>query len=104
MTDIQYLETLLKPLLDEPERLLVVRTTDDMGVLLSVSCGRNDMGRIIGKDGATAKAIRTILRVLGSRESARLHMKLLEPQESPIRKNDTLRDTLEGITSSPISA
>lgn len=100
MTETDYLRGILEPILDEPDKLSIAKTIDDMGVLLSVQCGKNDMGRIIGRQGATAKAIRTLMRIFGMLQSARINVKLLEPEGSSFRKRGELDDALSDFTSS----
>lgn len=75
-----YLTTIVTPLLKEPEVLHVTTSNDQMGVLLSVQIAVADMGQVIGKDGETAKAIRTLLRVMGGHQQARVAVKFLEPE------------------------
>lgn len=55
-------------------------TTDEMGVLMTLQLHKDDMGKVIGRAGATAKAIRTVLRVVGMSEGARVNLKILEPE------------------------
>ena len=100
MTDVMYLTSILIPLLDEPQALVIDRTVDNLGVLLTVKCSRDDMGRIIGRSGATAKAIRTVLRVFGTRVDARINMKLLEPEGKITRTSANLDEAISNFTSS----
>ena len=58
----EFLDYVLKALVDKPELVKVDRKVDEMGVLLTVDVGQDDMGKIIGRSGATAKALRIILR------------------------------------------
>lgn len=78
--DKQFLETLVKALVDHPESVKVNRTVDEMGVLLTLDVHANDMGKIIGRSGNTAKAIRTLLRVVGMKHDARVNLKINEPE------------------------
>ena len=78
--DQQFLEYVVKALVDHPEDVVIDRTVDEMGVLLKLSVNRDDMGKIIGRSGATAKAIRTILRVVGMKNDARVNLKIEEPE------------------------
>ena len=80
--DQQFLEYVVKALADRPEDVKVKRTVDEMGVLLTLSVHKDDMGKIIGRSGATAKAIRTILRVVGMKNEARVNLKIEEPEGS----------------------
>ncbi len=78
--DQQFLEYVVKALAEHPEDVKITRTVDEMGVLLTLSVNRDDMGKIIGRSGATAKAIRTILRVVGMKNDARVNLKIQEPE------------------------
>ena len=80
--DQQFLEYVVKALADHPEDVKVKRTVDEMGVLLTLSVHKDDMGKIIGRSGATAKAIRTVLRVVGMKNEARVNLKIEEPEGS----------------------
>ncbi len=77
--DQQFLEGLVKALVDHPESVRVTRTVDEMGVLLTLDVHAEDMGKIIGRSGNTAKAIRTLLRVVGMKNEARVNLKISEP-------------------------
>ncbi len=77
--DQQFLEQLVKALVDHPESVKINRTVDEMGVLLTLDVHAEDMGKIIGRSGNTAKAIRTLLRVVGMKNEARVNLKINEP-------------------------
>ena len=77
--DQQFLEYVIKALVDNPDQVKVVRTVDEMGVLLTLECGAVDMGKIIGRQGNTAKAVRTLLRVVGMKHNSRVNLKINEP-------------------------
>jgi predicted RNA-binding protein YlqC (UPF0109 family) len=79
-TEQDFLGHLIKLIVTEPDQVEITRTVDDLGVLITLKVSKDDMGRIIGKEGQTAKAIRTILRVIGSRNNQRVNMKILEPE------------------------
>lgn len=79
-SDQQFLEYVIKALVDKPEEVKIERTVDEMGVLLRLSVNKDDMGKVIGRSGATAKAIRTILRVVGMKNDARVNLKIEEPE------------------------
>jgi len=78
--DQQFLEQLVKALVDNPDSVNVERTVDEMGVLLTLDVHADDMGKIIGRSGNTAKAIRTLLRVVGMKNEARVNLKINEPE------------------------
>jgi len=75
-----FLENLVKSLVDHPEQVKIMRTVDEMGVLLTLDLNPEDMGKVIGRKGATAKAIRTLLRVVGMKNQARVNLKINEPE------------------------
>ena len=75
------LETIVCSLVENQDEVFVDEITDEMGVLLTLHVAKIDMGKVIGKEGATAKAIRTILRVSGAKENARINIKIAEPNE-----------------------
>ncbi len=78
--DQQFLETVVKALVDNPDAVRINRTVDEMGVLLTLDVHADDMGKIIGRSGNTAKAIRTLLRVVGMKHDARVNLKINEPE------------------------
>jgi len=91
--DQQVLEYITKALVDHPESVKVNRTIDERGVLLSMDVHPEDMGKIIGKLGNTAKAIRTILRVVGIKNGARVNLKINEPEGSTRPERPVLSTT-----------
>ena len=78
--DAQFLDYSIKALVDNPNDVKIVRTVDEMGVLLTLTVNPADMGKIIGRMGNTAKAIRTLLRVVGMKNNARVNLKINEPE------------------------
>ena len=78
--DKDFLEYVVKALVDHPEDVKVGRTVDEMGVLITLDVHSEDMGKIIGRNGNTAKAIRTLLRVVGMKNQARVNLKINEPE------------------------
>lgn len=81
-TDAQFLDVVVKSLVDNPNDVKINRTVDEMGVLLTLEVNPMDMGKIIGRSGNTAKAIRTLLRVVGMKNNARVNLKINEPEGS----------------------
>jgi len=77
--DVQFLEFVVKSLVDNPNDVKITRTVDEMGVLMTLDINSVDMGKIIGREGNTAKAIRTLLRVVGMKNNARVNLKINEP-------------------------
>ena len=78
-TDQEFLEYVVKALVDHPEDVKIDRKVDEMGVLLSLKVNPEDMGQIIGKAGATARAIRNLVRIVGLKAHARVNLKIEEP-------------------------
>ncbi len=78
--DYQFLDYVVRSLVDYPESVKIERTVDEMGVLLTLGVNKEDMGKIIGRQGNTAKAIRILLRVVGMKNNARVNLKINEPE------------------------
>ncbi len=81
-TDRDFVEYLIKQIVNKPESVEVSRKTDEMGVLLEVKVDPTDMGLLIGRAGSTAKAIRTLARIVGMRNNARVNLRIVEPEGS----------------------
>jgi predicted RNA-binding protein YlqC (UPF0109 family) len=77
--DQKVLELIVKSIVNKPEAVQIERKIDEMGVLLSLRVDNSDMGQIIGRKGSTAKALRTILKVVGAKNRARVNLKIEEP-------------------------
>ena len=82
LADQEVLEQVVKAIVDNPDKVLVERKIDEMGVLLTLRVDPADMGHVVGRDGVTAKALRTILRVVGAKHHARINLKIEEPEGS----------------------
>lgn len=91
--DQQFLEYVIKALVDNPNDVKINRTVDEMGVLLTLSVNKDDMGKVIGRSGQTAKAIRTVLRVVGMKNDARVNLKIEEPEGSERGMGMSSRET-----------
>ncbi len=79
--DQEFLEFVVKSLVDNPNEVKIERRVDEMGVLITLDVNPADMGKIIGRQGNTAKAIRTLLRVVGMKHNARVNLKINEPAD-----------------------
>lgn len=77
--DVQFLEYVVKALVNHPDDVKIKRTVDEMGVLMTLDVNPEDMGKVIGRSGNTAKAIRILLRVVGMKNNARINLKINEP-------------------------
>ena len=78
--DLEFLMFVVKQIVSKPDAVKIERKVDEMGVLLTLEVDKEDMGQIIGKAGQTAKALRVLLRVLGSKNNARVNLKIVEPE------------------------
>jgi len=80
--DQDFVEYVVKALVDNPGDVRTERSVDEMGVLITLFINPADMGQVIGRMGQTAKAIRTLLRVVGAKHKARVNLKINEPEGS----------------------
>ncbi|MCP6719456.1 MAG: KH domain-containing protein [Patescibacteria group bacterium] len=80
--DKEFLEFIVKALVDNPNDVKIDRRVDEMGVLLSLKVNPEDMGQLIGKAGSTARAIRNLVRIVGLKNHARVNLKIEEPEGS----------------------
>lgn len=76
----EFIEFVVKAIVDHPEEVEVTQTTDDLGVLITLKVNKEDMGKIIGKAGQTAKSLRILLRMMGAKLDARYNLKIIEPE------------------------
>ncbi len=96
--DQQFVEDVVKAIVDNPDKVSTERTIDERGVLIKLTVDPEDMGKIIGKEGKTAKAIRTLLRVLGAKNNARVNLKIVEPEGSaPSRHAENDEDEMDDV-------
>lgn len=80
IVDKDFLEFIVKTLVDHPDDVKIDRKVDEMGVLLNLNLNKEDMGQIIGRQGSTVRAIRTLLRIIGLKNHARVNLKIEEPE------------------------
>ena len=83
--DKDFLEMAVKAIVENPDDVIAERSVDDLGVLLKLRVNEADMSKIVGKEGRTAKALRTLLRLVGSKFDQRVNLKILEPDGSERR-------------------
>ncbi|MFA5792779.1 MAG: KH domain-containing protein [Candidatus Gracilibacteria bacterium] len=75
-----FIEYIVTKIVGFPDDVVVTQTVDDLGVLITLKVNKEDMGKIIGKSGQTAKALRVLLRMMGSKAEARYNLKIVEPE------------------------
>ena len=78
--DEKFLEFVVKSIVDYPDEVEIDREVDEMGVLLSLHVHPDDMGQVIGRNGSTARAIRTLVRIIGLKNHARVNLRIEEPE------------------------
>ncbi|MDO8425326.1 MAG: KH domain-containing protein [bacterium] len=81
-TDQQFVDYVVRALVNNPDKVNTNRTVDEMGVLITVKVDPTDMGYLIGRQGQTARAVRTLLKVVGAKNNARVNLKIEEPEGS----------------------
>lgn len=89
VADKDFLEFLIKGLVDHPDDVKVDRAVDEMGVLLSLKVHPEDMGQIIGKAGSTARSIRSLVRIIGLKNHARVNLKIEEPVGGRVPRSES---------------
>ncbi|PIR73618.1 MAG: RNA-binding protein [Candidatus Moranbacteria bacterium CG10_big_fil_rev_8_21_14_0_10_35_21] len=97
--DKDFVEYVVKSIVNNPDSVKIDRKIDEMGVLITLDVSPEDMGMIIGREGATAKALRTLLRVIGAKNNARVNLKINEPEgsERKPRAQKSIDDVVGGI-------
>ena len=106
--DREFVEYIIKSIVNNPDAVEVTRTVDELGVLLSVKVSREDMGLLIGRSGSTAKAVRTLARIVGMRNNARVNLRIEEPEGGRMNapgmgpaadgtKSKSLDDVMDGM-------
>lgn len=83
--DEKFVETIVKEIVANPKDVSVARTVDERGVLLTLTVNPSDIGYVIGKQGQTARAIRTLTKIIGAKNNARVNLKINEPEGSERR-------------------
>jgi predicted RNA-binding protein YlqC (UPF0109 family) len=94
--DLSFVEFIVKSIVDHPDDVKLDRRVDEMGVLITLTVNPSDMGQVIGKEGSTAKALRTLLRVIGARNNSRVNLKINEPEGSQ-RREAPARERKESV-------
>ena len=102
--DQEFVDFVIKSIVDHPDEVVTDRKIDEMGVLLTLKVNPEDMGQVIGRQGGTARAVRTLFRVIGAKHNARVNFKIEEPEggrvirersESPVKDVDAVVDDLK---------
>jgi uncharacterized protein len=102
--DQQFIEYIVKSLVNKPDEVKIERRIDEKGVLLELTVDQEDLGRVIGKRGATAQSLRTLLRALGTKNDARYNLKIVdvgEPMPHKSQRDDSLSDDDAPVADEP---
>ncbi len=95
--DQEFVENIIKSLVNHPEDVVVERKVDEMGVLLTLKVHKEDMGLVIGHRGSTARAIRTLARIIGLKNNARVNFKIEEPEGSTMVRRESMESVVEEL-------
>jgi predicted RNA-binding protein YlqC (UPF0109 family) len=99
--DKNFLETIVKNIVGNPNDVVVERTIDERGVLLTLKINPADMGYVIGRKGQTAQAIRTLLKIVGAKNNSRVNLKIYDPEGGNHRNNER-RESNDHVDTSAI--
>jgi len=80
--DQAFLEYVIKAIVNNPNDVKSTRTVDERGVLITLDVNPSDMGYVIGRQGQTARSVRTLLKIVGAKNNARVNLKINEPEGS----------------------
>ena len=80
--DQEFVEYVIKAIVGHPEDVETERTIDERGVLITLKVNPADMGYVIGRQGQTARSVRTLLKIVGAKNNARVNLKIYEPEGS----------------------
>jgi len=80
MQDQEFVEYIVRGIVNHPDDVTTERTVDEMGVLITLKINQEDMGYVIGRQGQTARAIRTLLKIVGAKSNARVNLKIYDPE------------------------
>lgn len=90
--DQEFVEYIVKAIVGHPDEVTTERTVDEMGVLITLKVNQEDMGYVIGRQGQTARSIRTLLKIVGAREKARVNLKIYEPEGARAGRGSSASD------------
>jgi len=100
--DQQFVEFIVKSLVNNPDAVQVERRIDEKGVLLELTVDPEDLGRVIGKRGGTAQSLRTLLRALGTKNDARYNLKIVDNGVAPVHRDNDEDESVQAAEAAPI--
>ena len=99
--DQEFVEYIVRAIVSKPEDVSTDRTIDERGVLITLKLNQVDMGYVIGKRGQTARSIRTLLKIVGAKNNARVNLKINEPEggrrSAPTTASTSMDDVMEDL-------
>lgn len=101
--DREFLEYLVKSIVDHPDEVKIERTVDERGVLLRLKVNLEDMGQVVGRAGKTAGAIRSLLNIVGIKNNAKVSLKIEEPEGSTHVPRERREEPAQGSGPSPVA-
>jgi len=102
--DQQFIEYIVKSLVSKPDNVLIERRIDEKGVLLELTVDAEDLGRVIGKRGATAQSLRTLLRALGTKNDSRYNLKIIDNGDGSSQASYQATANDDNSTAAPVSS
>lgn len=101
--DQEFIEFVVKSIVNHPEDVKTERIIDERGVLITLDVNPSDMGYVIGRQGGTARALRTLLKIVGAKNNARVNLKIIEPEggrrsHSPAMTDDVDTSAVDNLT------
>lgn len=100
--DKDFLEMVVKSIVNNPDDIVVEKTIDERGVLLTLKTNPADMGYVIGRKGQTAQSIRTLLKIIGAKNNSRVNLKIYDPEGSHQREERSEKPETEEIDTSAL--
>lgn len=100
--DQAFVEHVVKQIVSHPDEVNTERTVDERGVLITLDVHADDMGHVIGRNGQTARALRTLLKVVGAQNNARVNLKINEPEERSDSGSNSSEEEEEDIDTSAV--
>lgn len=93
--DQVFVEYVVKGIVNNPDDVKVARTVDERGVLITLDVNPSDMGYVIGRQGQTARSIRTLLKIVGAKNNARVNLKINEPEGGRPTRRSTMSEDVD---------
>jgi len=100
--DQEFVEYVIKAIVNHPEDVRTEREIDERGVLITLFINQEDMGYVIGRSGKTAQSVRTLLKIVGAKENARVNLRIHEPEGSRMRRSAEKAEAAAAEESAPV--